>query len=376
MKRVFRMTDGKRLLFAVVALAIVILTSCGETDNRFSIRGQVTSGSSGLSGVTMKLTGAAANTVTTDTNGNYSFGGLGNGNYTITPSKTGFTFDPASSAQVISNADITAVNFTVTAVPTFSISGSTGLSGVKIMLSGASSSTVTSDASGNYTAGSLVNGNYTVTPNKTGFIFSPASSLQTINGMDITAINFAATAVTTFSIFGTVTSGGSGLPGVTITLGGEGSAVVTTDANGNYIFSGLINSNYIITPSKVGFTFSPTSSSQTMSGANIAGFNFIAASTPAQIVNCPSAGTTNVAILDLFLTPLTVTVSVNGIVKWTNSGVSTHTVTSGTNPNSDGIFNSGNLGAGASFCVQFSATGFYPYFSTTDSSMTGGVTVQ
>jgi plastocyanin len=382
MKRAIQIMISHRLSLIVTAIAIVslLLTSCGRTE-QYSISGQVSAGGSGLPGVTMMLSGAAISTVTTDTSGNYTFNGLGNGNYTITPSKTGFIFNPTNDAQTIKSVNITAFNFTATAFPTFSISGTvtsggSGLSDVTMMLNGADSDTVTTDASGNYTFSGLGNGNYAITPSKTGFAFSPTSSSQTLSGTNITAVNFTATPVSTFSIYGTVTSGGSELSGATMTLSGAGSAATTTDANGNYTFSALANLSYSITPSKTGFTFSPTSSSQTLSGANITFFNFIATSTQTQIVPCPSSGMTNVTIQDYYFTPLATTINVNGIVKLTNNGPSTHTVTSGTTPNKDGKFNSGNLGSGANFCVQFVAAGVYPYFSITDPSMTGSFTVQ
>jgi len=43
---------------------------------------------------------------------NWSFTGLATGNYTVTPSKPGYTFSPSSSAQTVSNANITGVAFT------------------------------------------------------------------------------------------------------------------------------------------------------------------------------------------------------------------------------------------------------------------------
>lgn len=80
----------------------------------FSISGQVSSDGSGLSDVTMALTRAGSISVTTDTSGNYTFSGLTNGSYTITPRKTGFDFSPASSPQTVNDANISAVNFTAT----------------------------------------------------------------------------------------------------------------------------------------------------------------------------------------------------------------------------------------------------------------------
>lgn len=370
-----------RVLLVVTAVVILnlLITACGGQQH--SISGQVSSSGVGLSGVTMMLSGKSSARITTDASGNYSFSNLANGSYTITPSKTGFSFNPTSSAQTINDADITTVNFSATPVSTFSIfgivtSGYSGLSDVTMMLSGAGSAMATTDTNGNYIFSNLVNGNYTITPSKTGFTFNPISSAQTISDADITTVNFSATPVSTFGIFGMVTSGGLGLSGVTMMLSEAGSATATTDGGGAYIFSGLANGRYTIRPSKTGFTFNPPSSGQIITGANITAVNFIATSAQDRIVACPSSGTTNVTIQDFLFIPSAVTVNVNGIVKWTNIGPSTHTVTSGTLPNNDGRFHSGNLATGANICVQFLAAGPCPYFSAIDPSMTGSVMVQ
>ena len=52
---------------------------------------------------------------TTNGAGNYTFAGLSNGTYTITPTNTGFTFTPASQNVTINAANVTGVNFTATA---------------------------------------------------------------------------------------------------------------------------------------------------------------------------------------------------------------------------------------------------------------------
>lgn len=81
----------------------------------------------------------------------------------------------------------------------------------------------------------------------------------------------ALTAPTTYSI-----SGNAGVAGATVTLSGAASASTTADGSGNYSFSGLSNGSYTVTPSKTFYTFSPTSSAQTISSANITGVNFVA----------------------------------------------------------------------------------------------------
>ena len=391
-------------VFCALTSVFLILYGCGDDDNggegpvavTYSISGQVTSTGSGLAGVAMALSGASSATTTTDNVGNYTFTGLDNGSYTITPSKTGFTFSPADNTQTVNSANIAGVNFIATPVQavTPNISGqvvsvatSSGLSNVTMTVSGPISGNSTTDASGNYTfppIGGLTNGSYTITPSRTGFTFSPTSSTQNVSGANITGVNFTATPVqggTPYAIFGNVVAGDNGLVGITMTLSGASSATTTTDIFGTYKFTGLDNGSYTITPSKTGFTFSPADNTQTLTGQDITGVNFAATATPsafAQVVTCPLSGTTDVTIQDFSFTPQNVTISANGIVKWTNNGT-THTVTADFIGFVPRPFDSGNLGTGATFCVQFFRNGpFGPftYFCNIHPQMTGSVVVQ
>ncbi len=159
---------------------------------------------------------------------------------------------------------------------TYSISGtitpSAGGAGATVTLSGAASATTSADASGNYTFSGLANGVYTVTPSESGFGFSPAGQTVAVNGANLLGVNFAASPLSTWSISGTITNGSL----ATVTLGGAASASVTADASGNYSFSGLVNGAYTVTPSKPGFSFTPSSQPITVNGANVTGVNFSA----------------------------------------------------------------------------------------------------
>jgi inhibitor of cysteine peptidase len=279
----YTVTPGKTGYTFTPTSSAVTISSVNITGQNFtatavySISGTVTSGGSALFGVTMTLSGGAAATTTTDASGNYTFAGLVNGSYTVTPGKTGYTFTPPSKSVTISNASMTGQNFTATAVYSISgtvTSGGSALSGVTMTLSGGAAATTTTDASGNYTFAGLVSGSYTVTPGKTGYTFTPTSSAVTISSANVIAQNFTATAV--YSISGTVTSGGSALSGVTMTLSGGAAATTTTDASGNYTFVGLVNGSYTVTPSKTGYTFTPPSKSVTISNANMTAQNFTA----------------------------------------------------------------------------------------------------
>src|SRR5206468_8940116 len=75
-------------------------------------------------------------TVTADASGNYSFTGLLNGAYTVTPTKSGFTFTPANQPVTVSGANVSGVNFTASAV-----TGSGIQIDVKASTDGASAST-------------------------------------------------------------------------------------------------------------------------------------------------------------------------------------------------------------------------------------------
>jgi carboxypeptidase family protein len=114
--------------FALVSfgmlLAVVLVSGCSGTVGStqattppqltYKISGTITPAAGG-SGATVTLSGASTGTQTADSSGNYVFAGLAPGNYAITPGKAGFTFSPSTQNVTLSNADITAVNFTATA---------------------------------------------------------------------------------------------------------------------------------------------------------------------------------------------------------------------------------------------------------------------
>jgi hypothetical protein len=238
----------------------------------FSISGTITGGATTA---TVALSGTATATTTVGQNGNFSFSGLANGTYTLTPSQSGYTFSPASSSVTVNNANVTGVIFATI----YSISGTiTGGGGATVALSGAATATTTADPSGNYIFAGLANGSYTVTPSKSGLVFTPASQSVTVAGANISNVNFA-TPTPTFSISGTITGGATT---ATVALSGPATATTTVDQNGNYSFSGLASGSYTVTPSQSGYTFSPASASVTVNGANgTANFTATATTKPA-----------------------------------------------------------------------------------------------
>src|SRR4030042_2482695 len=223
--------------------------------------------------------------------------------YTVTPSAgIGGSISPSTPQTVNYNENI---SFTVTPNTGYSIASVTGCGGT---LAGNTYTTdyITSDctvtasfAINTYTvtpsAGAngtinpstpqTVNYNlttsFTVTPNTGYHIASVSGCGGTLSGNTYTtgpitghctvAASFAAN---TDSLSDRVTLRNKGLSGVTMTLSGAASATTTTDASGNYTFTGLVNGTYTGTPSKTGYTFTPTNSSVTINGASVTGQNF------------------------------------------------------------------------------------------------------
>ena len=235
-------------------------------------------------GATVNLTGTAGRAITADAAGNYSFTGLVNGTYTITPSKNGAIFSPGSQTVVINGSHNLAVNFT-SGLP-YSISGTVNDgAGATLALSGTATATKTADASGNYSFPGVANGTYTVTPSAVGLLISPSSQSVTVNGASVTAINFSATAQT-YQISGTL-SGGAG---ATVSLSGPATAATTADSSGNYSFMALTNGSYTVTPTRSGVIFIPGNLTAVIYGANVLNANFaVPQNCPCDTLWAPSA---------------------------------------------------------------------------------------
>lgn len=276
-----------KICITTLLLTLPIL-GCGEDKVRFtvkettkhSISGIVVSGAS-LSGATINLSGGAVKTTTTDNTGTYFFNDLADGSYVITPALTGYIFLPTSTSVTVKGSDVTNANFTATATaPTYHISGAVSgavLEGVTITLAGDSNSTAMTDASGNYVFTGLDAGSYTVTPVLAGYSFVSAKTAVTLSTANVTNINFAAmtSGGSLYSISGTIA--GVVQQGVKINLIGTTCATTTTDAGGNYVFTGLPAGSYTIIPITwitCSYIANPTTMSVTVSNASVTNIDF------------------------------------------------------------------------------------------------------
>src|SRR5438270_901408 len=254
------------------------------------------SGNAGTTGATLSTSGGSA---TTDASSNYTIASLAAGTYTVTPSKSGCTFSPASSSVTISSANVTGVNFTATCgTGDTQLTSGVALSGESVALNawkyyyitvpaGATNLTftttnATSDVdiytqfNAKPTLTAYVCRPYTSSGNETCSAANPSSGTWWVGVNGYTAGSYTITATVTTPVATYSISGSAGTTGATVTAGSQGA---TSDASNNYVISGLANGTYTVTPSKSGCTFSPATLSVTVAGANVSGNNFTASCT-------------------------------------------------------------------------------------------------
>jgi len=112
-------TAGTKLVRCIVSdmvggttTATVSITVTSTTT--FTVSGTVTAAGQPLAGV---LVSDGTRSATTGASGAYTIGGVPNGTYTLTPSREGFTFSPASLSVTVNGANLSGRNFTATALP-------------------------------------------------------------------------------------------------------------------------------------------------------------------------------------------------------------------------------------------------------------------
>jgi hypothetical protein len=159
----------------------------------YSISGRIAD-NGGIAIVNQVVTRTGSSTpVYTNSAGYYFFYGVVNGTYTVTPTPGAYGFTPQSRSVTVNGASVSGQNFTGTTG--FSVSGrianssGTGIGGVTVSRTG-SSTPATTNSAGYYTFYGVPNGSYTLTPNKAGLTFTPASRSVTVNGANVAGANF------------------------------------------------------------------------------------------------------------------------------------------------------------------------------------------
>jgi len=214
---------------------------------------------SGNAGIADVVVSAGGQSATSDSGGNYTISGLVKGVYSLTASKTGYSFTPTTSYVSVGPSAI-GINF----IPLFSITGNVGIDGANVDIGG---NTVISGAGGDYFISGLTAGSYVITPTKYSYDFSPTAKTVVVGPTNSSGNNFIATALPTYSITGNV-----GVAGASVTVGIK-SAI--SDATGNYVLAGLLVGSYTVTVSKPEYTFLPVNQTVAL-GSDVSGISFAA----------------------------------------------------------------------------------------------------
>jgi len=236
----------------IIALVILNLTITGPALAQFG-DGPVTftiTGNSGVGGVLMK--GLPGDPVS-DGRGNYSSKVLYGWSGTVTPTREGYNFEPASKVypKVSSNKD--SQDYRPRAL-TFVISGTTGTSGVAMTGLPGNAST---DQRGYYSASVPYGFTGTVKPVKKGYTFEPVNLPYSRVYADQPNGNFAPK-LAMLTISGQLARGGIPIEGARISADNGGGSD-TTDAQGRYSLRIPYGWSGSVYPSKQGIVFNPPS---------------------------------------------------------------------------------------------------------------------
>ncbi len=259
------------------------VTFIGAEIKEAVILGSVFAGGEPVSGVLVKLVGLALGEETyTDSSGNFSFSGLGTGEYSvsISPDTAQYTFTSTQRLLQIDNpkgvyrADFAGEEVVVPQPDEATILGVVIASNepvagmaVSLVVSGSVIKTTQTATDGGYSFTDLGVGVYSVqiSPDSDQYTFTIVEKSTNVSDPEgVYLVNFTGTKVVpveqTNTIRGQVSVGGAPRSGVTMTLSGARSAVVSTDTNGNYSFIDLPAGQYSVTITPpTGTTFPYTS---------------------------------------------------------------------------------------------------------------------
>ena len=156
-----------------------------------------------------------------------------------------------------------------------------GLGGVTVSLSGMADGQTTTDDTGQYSFTGLRAGTYSVEISSfdaNEVAFSSTTGAATVGVGESKVVSFDGTYLRTAGVQGQVSVDGEGLPGVTVTLVGEGEdRTDVTDAGGLYAFSQLKSGTYqvaITNPDPDDYEFTTTSKSATIATGETANVPF------------------------------------------------------------------------------------------------------
>ncbi len=281
--------------------------TAGATNQNYSakLNNYSITGNAGTGGVTLSwFEGRDQKTVTSKSDGTYNVTVPHGWSGTITPSKTGFTFNPVNKSYTNVTANQSNQNYI--AFQIFIISGNTGTGNVLLSWTDGTQQTTISDNSGNYSISIPSGWNGTVVPSKDGYTFDPTSKGYVEVGSDIDNQDYAATinkylitAVANPEVGGTIDN---------LKPGGEynhdETVLITANSNTGFQFvNWTLDGNEVSTDSVLSFV-------ATGSENYVANFELVKLNIECS-VNPSDAGTTNGCGTVLFNSEITITAEAN-----------------------------------------------------------------
>ena len=244
----------------------------------------------GLGGISVRLSGTADGSATTDANGQYAFTGLRAGTYSVEIS--GFDSDEVGFGAISSSATVGVgeskiISFDGTYLRTAGIMGQVsvegeGLAGVTVTLAGeGEEGTTTTDAGGLYAFSKLRAGDYSLAISgydTDDYEFATTSMNVSVALGETANVPFEGTLLRTSGISGRVSVEGMGLDGVEVVLAGAAEATAMTTNGGQYAFAGLAEGTYVVSmmnPNETAYSFEMTSATVVLGDAesNITNFD-------------------------------------------------------------------------------------------------------
>ena len=234
--------------------------------------GKRIAGSTGVGDVSLSYVDGTTKTTTSLSDGTYELVVSDGWSGSVTISKTGYTFSPASLSFTSVHSDQASQDYTATAI-TYTISGNAGLPSTTLSYTDGSAKTATSDGSGNYALTVSYSWSGTVTPSRAGYGFSPANKTYSNTLASRSGENYTAAPIT-YTVAGTLGTAGAG---ATLSYTDGTLQTATADASGNYSFTVSYHWSGTVTPSKTGYSFSPANKTYTSVGANQTSQNYTTA---------------------------------------------------------------------------------------------------
>ena len=254
-----------------------IASGGGTSGDGYSISGNIHDQTGdGIPDVTVTLSGVDRTTYT-DKEGNYYFGNVPFGTYTVTPMLEGYMFLPGSGRVSVEGEDARA-DFIGSLAGGYTVSGRVinfagdGIGGTTLIMSSRTRQfTAITDAQGQYQFLHVLDGSYGLEPDSNDYNFTPPLRTVIVNGADYIVEHFTGSSGGSegeYSIAGRfLDPDGIAIPDVMVILDYD-DRVIAADKEGNYYFGNLGNGDYRVTPSLQGYAFSPAVRMVTIEGGN------------------------------------------------------------------------------------------------------------